>query len=366
MGLLREQETKYLQEALEEMRTRTPRLLNYRLPAEWEPHVATWIAWPKNIDTFPEKILPKVEETYCNIVEALRKDERVKIMVDNEDWDSIVENILNMHGVETKGVEFYHIKTRDVWVRDYGPTFIISPEKKLGGVKWIFNAWGGKYPDLAEDNNAGIKLLLLSGAEVFRSDTVFEGGAIETDGGGLAIITEESMLNDNRNPGLTREKAESILRDYLGIKEFLWLERGLIGDDTDGHIDVFCRFVTNNKLLLVWDGRHNVPNKEIMSENKEKIEAWIKKSNREIDLYFLPLPLGVEVLGVKVPATYANFYISNRHILVPVFDVREDEEAINIIQDLVSDKEIIPINCRELFYGLGGIHCVTLQEPMHK
>ncbi len=348
------------------MTLHNPRILGYRLPAEWEPHSATWITWPKNKDTFPEKILPKVEETYCDIVEVLRRDERVKIMIDNEDWISIVEEKLDMHGVGTKGVDFCQIKTIDVWVRDYGPTFITNQENRLGGVKWVFNAWGGKYSDLAEDNNVGMKILLVSNAEVFKIDIVLEGGAIETDGKGLAIITEESMLNDNRNPGLMKEEAESILKDYLNIDEVLWFKKGLVGDDTDGHIDVFCRFVTSEKLLLVWDERHGEPNKEIMNENRRRLEEWIKKSGRDIKLYFLPLPFGVDVLGFKVPATYANFYISNRHILLPTFGVREDENAINIIQEAADDREVVPINCRELFYGLGGIHCVTLQEPMHK
>lgn len=348
------------------MRTRCPRLLNYRLPAEWEPHVATWIAWPKNKDTFPEKILPKVEETYCNIIETLRRDEKVKVMVDDEYWEGIVEDILDMHGVGTKGIEFYQIKTVDVWVRDYGPTFITDPENRLGGVKWSFNAWGSKYPDLAEDSNAGMEILLVSKAEVFKTGIVFEGGAIETDGKGLAIITEESMLNNNRNPGLAKRDAELILNDYLNIGKVFWLERGLVGDDTDGHIDVFCRFVKNEKLLLVWDERHSGPNKEIMNENRKKLEEWIKKNGRDIELHFLPLPFEVDVLGFKVPATYANFYISNRHILLPIFGVKEDEEAINTIQEIADDREVVPINCRELFYGLGGIHCVTLQEPMHR
>jgi len=346
------------------MTTRSPRLLGYRLPAEWELHKATWISWPKNIDTFPEKILPRVEETYCEIIEALRRYESVKIMIDNEDWISIIEDRLEMHGVGTKGVDFRLIKTIDVWVRDYGPTFIINHENRLGAVKWVFNAWGGKYPDLAMDNDAGMKILLDTNAEAFISSIVLEGGAIETNGNGILIMTEESILN--RNPGVTKKSIETVLSDYLGIKEIVWLSRGLVGDDTDGHIDVFCRFINTNKLLLVWDERHSSPNRDIMNENKRILERWIKKSGQEIELTFLPLPIGVEVLNNKVPATYANFYIGNNSILVPVFGVKEDEAAINTIQEAADDKDVVPINSSELFYGLGGIHCVTLQEPMHK
>jgi agmatine deiminase len=348
------------------MSHRNPRILGYRLPAEWEPHAATWISWPKNKDTFPEKIMPKVEETYCDIVEALRRYEKVKIMIDDEDWISIVEEKLEMHGVGTKGVDFRQIKTVDVWVRDYGPTFIINRENRLRGVKWKFNAWGGKYPDLAEDNDAGMKLLLDTGAEVLISNIVLEGGAIDTNGEGLAIMTEESILNSNRNPGLTKEKIEAVLNEYLGIKEAIWLSRGLIGDDTDGHIDVFCRFINKDKLLLVWDERHSGPNRDIMNESKRELERWIERSGLGLELLFLPLPIGIEVLNEKVPATYANFYIGNKNILVPIFGIKEDEVAINIIQEAASNKEVVPINSCELFYGLGGIHCVTLQEPIHR
>ncbi len=348
------------------MKNHIPKLLGYRLPAEWEPHAATWIAWPKNRDTFPEKILPKVEETYCEIIEALRKGEKVKIMVDNEEWVCIVEKTLEMHGVGHAGVEFRQIQTRDVWVRDYGPTFIKALGEKLGGVKWIFNAWGMKYPDLAEDDSAGMKLLLDTSAEAFMSELTIEGGAIETDGQGTIITTKESILNKNRNSGLTKKNAERILSDYLGISDIVWLDEGLVGDDTDGHIDVFCRFISRDKLLLVWDERHSGPNMEIMNKNKRALEKWIENSGREIDLVFLPLPSKIKVLDMDVPASYANFYIGNRSILVPVFECKDDETAIRILQESISNKEIVPIKSRELFYGLGGIHCITLQEPMHE
>ncbi|MEM0481655.1 MAG: agmatine deiminase family protein [Nitrososphaerota archaeon] len=334
----------------------------FRAPAEWERHSCTWIAWPHNESTFPPQLIGEVEEAYCDMVYEVARGEVVKILVNDEIEAERVQNLLEEVGTPLGNVEFHKVHTVDVWVRDYGPVFVENEDTGvLGGVKWKFNAWGMKYPELAEDDEAGLQILRLSGAKSFHLDHIVEGGAIEVSSNGVLLTTEQCLLDPARNPGLSREDLEAEFRRYLGARDVIWFERGLVGDDTDGHVDVFCRFVSPSTVVLAEEERENM-NKRILERAYRKLTDYIEERRAGIEVVRVPCPPPIKVLDQYVPATYLNFYITNSAVLVPVFGVEEDEEALSILADYFPHRRVVGILCKELFYGLGGIHCVTLHQ----
>ncbi|MEM0445062.1 MAG: agmatine deiminase family protein [Nitrososphaerota archaeon] len=335
----------------------------YRAPAEWERHRCTWLAWPHNPDTFPEPILWRVEQIYCEMIREISRGEAVKILVNDEAEEKRAERLLDQAGVNLSLIEFHHVVTVDVWVRDYAPIFVERiGQGILCGIKWRFNAWGMKYADLALDDAAGREILRISGAMPVERGVVVEGGAIDLSGDGLLITTKECLLNPARNPGVSLEEVEAELKSFLGVEKVLWLERGVVGDDTDGHVDVFCRFVAHDTLLLLKERREGV-NRDILEKAAQRIEDFSFKSQRRLEVHRVPAPAPVKVMGQYVPASYLNFYISNSSVLVPLFGVPEDEEALATLEESFHHRRVIGIRCPELFYGLGGIHCVTMQQP---
>lgn len=335
----------------------------FRAPAEWEKHSCTWLAWPHNTSTFPEPILDRVETIYCEMTREISRGELVKILVNDEREEDRVFGLLEQAGVKLNSVEFHRVVTVDVWVRDYAPIFVeCVGSSGLWAVKWKFNAWGMKYEDLALDDKAGREILHLSRAEGVEGELVVEGGAIEVSGDGLLITTEENILHPARNPSKSKREIEAELQRFLGVKEILWFERGLVGDDTDGHVDVFCRFVSPETLLLSEERRDSV-NGRILERVAQNIVEFSSKIQRGLDVVRAPCPRPVKVLDQLVPASYLNFYIANNSVLVPVFGAPEDEEALTTIAELFPHRRAVGIRCPELFYGLGGIHCVTMQQP---
>ncbi len=334
-----------------------------RAPAEWERHSCTWIAWPHNESTFPPQLIEKVEEAYCEMVYEVARGELVKILVNDESEAEKVQKLLEEAGPSMGNVEFHKVHTEDVWVRDYGPIFVRDEGLDvLVGVKWKFNAWGMKYPELAKDDEAGRQILNLSGAEPIYREYVVEGGAIEVSGNGILLTTEKCLLDPARNPGLSREDLELEFNRYLGVRDVIWFEEGLVGDDTDGHVDVFCRFVSPEKVVLAEEERENV-NKRILERAYRRLAEYMESREAGIEIVRVPCPPPLKILDQYVPATYLNFYISNSAVLVPVFGVEEDETALSILADCFPHRRVVGILCKELFYGLGGIHCVTMQQP---
>ncbi|MEW5902471.1 MAG: agmatine deiminase family protein [Acidobacteriota bacterium] len=337
----------------------TPRESGYRMPAEWEEHEATWLSWPKNPLTFPATKLPTVESVYCEIVRALSYGEKVKILVDNEEMEERVERELEMAEAKMKNVLLVKLKSADVWIRDYGPTFLLDKKGGKALAKWNFNAWGGKYDDLLYDDVAGEAVALASKAKIFRPGIVLEGGSIDVNGAGAVLTTEQCLLNKNRNPSLSRGKIEKYLKDYLNVNSVIWLKSGIEGDDTDGHIDDFARFVSKKHVLCAFDDASNDENTLVLRKNLE----ILGKTDFEITKLPMPKPLVDPEEGRRLPASYANFYIGNKAVLLPVFGDGKDREAISILRSFFPKREIVPIEASELVYGYGGIHCVTQQEP---
>ncbi len=327
------------------------------MPAEWERHEATWLSWPKNRETFPSDILPGVEATYRAMVEALSKGEKVKILVDNE-----VEALrVGSHLAGDENVEFHTVRTADVWVRDYGPIYVRNGG--LAVTKWVFNAWGGRYEDLKEDEVSGMRISESAGLPVFKPGIVLEGGSVEVNGKGTVITTEQCLLNPNRNPSLGRAQVEEYLRDYLGCRHVIWLKSGIEGDDTDGHIDDIARFVNPRRVVCATEENEEDPNHLVLDENRTILERSTDQDASRLDVVNLPMPKRVESSYGRLPASYANFYIGNAAVLIPAFGCEEDEEAREVLTREFPGRKVVSIDCRGLVFGLGTLHCVTQQVP---
>ena len=336
-----------------------PFALGYKMPAEWQKHHSTWISWPKNPLTFPAGVIEDVEDIFVKIIQTLSKGEKVNILVDDEKMEKKVLPMLNIR----KNIFFYHIRTADVWTRDYGPVFVKN-KSNIAAVKWIFNAWGDKWDDLKPDNTSGMKIAKSTGFRIFQPGIVLEGGSIDNNGFGTCLTTEQCLLNRNRNPHLNRTQIEKILRDYLGFTNIIWLKEGIVGDDTDGHIDDIARFVNKNTIVCAMERNKNDENYEILKTNFELLKKAKDQDGSEFDVIELPMPRKIEIPERRLPASYANFYIGNSAVLVPTFNDKNDEKAMSIIGEFFPDREIIGIQSEALIYGYGGIHCATQQQPI--
>lgn len=327
------------------------------MPAEWEPHQGTWISWPKNRDTFPNGILPAVERTYVKIVGALGEGEVVHILVNDGKAEARVKTL-----VRNARVSFHHIRTADVWVRDYGPTYVRGGNG--AAVKWIFNAWGNKYEDLKPDNEAGEEIAIHSGLAVVRPGIVLEGGSIDVNGDGSLLTTEQCLLNPNRNKGTGRKKLEEILGANLGVRNVIWLGSGIEGDDTDGHIDDIARFVGPRRVVAAVEPRRSDSNHEALKENLRRLEEARDQDGKPLEVLEIPMPPKTIAEGVRLPASHLNFYIGNEVVIVPTFGGESDKLAVERVQESFPEREVMGIDCRALLNGLGTLHCVTQQIPV--
>ena len=338
--------------------SKTPKELGYKMPAEWEKHEATWLVWPKDPDTFPKGIIEPVEETYIKIISTLAKGEKVNVLVDDKRTE---DRILSM--LPSKENEFiHHIKSADVWVRDYGPIFI-KKNNEIAATKWIFNSWGNKYRELLMDNETGMQIAKLAKKKIFEPGIVLESGSIETNGLGTCITTEKCLLNKNRNPSLSKEEIEKYLKGYLGFENFIWLKNGIEGDDTDGHVDDIARFVNKDTVVCMVEENRDDDNHKNLEENFDILKKAYDQDGKRINVIPMQMPRKIEIPERRLAASYANFYIGNSAVLVPTFNDKNDEKAISIIGKFFHGKEIIGIDCRDLVYGYGGIHCITQQQP---
>ena len=341
----------------------TPRELGYHMPAEWEPHEGTWISWPKDKDSFPGKILEQVESSYVKMIEALQKHEKIFLLVNDDKWEEHVKNKLESNGVKLKNVVFHKIKTADVWTRDYGPIFLKKIQGGIAATKWIFNAWGDKYDELKPDNDAGTEIARASNVKVFTSGMILEGGSIDVNGKGTLLTTEQCLLNKNRNYKLNKSQIEEYLKNYLGVENIVWLKEGIVGDDTDGHVDDIARFVNEDTVVCAFEDNTNDENYAALKKNFELLEKSRDQDGNKLNVIKLPMPGKVMSEYARLPASYSNFYIGNEVILLPTFNHKNDEKATDILQELFPKRKVVGIYSTPLVYGFGGIHCVTQQQP---
>ncbi len=332
-----------------------------RMPAEWEPHEATWLSWPKDPLTFPPAILPQVEDIYIQMMLALAGGETVNVLVDDEDTEAKVLGRLDDQG-SSRNILVHRIKTVDVWMRDYGPIFV-KDSGKLKMTKWVFNAWGGKYEELMKDNSVAAEISPIVGMEPILPGMILEGGSIDVNGKGTLLTTEQCLLNKNRNKHMDRAQIERKLHDYLGAKHVVWLREGIAGDDTDGHIDDIARFVDERTVLCAYEDDESDANHKILKRNLDDLKAAKDQDGEPLEVKPLPMPGMVRSPAGRLPASYANFYIGNSAVLLPVFKHKNDERAVSLLSEHFPKRKVVPIYCEPLVWGLGAIHCVTQQQP---
>ena len=338
----------------------TPSSLGYRMPAEWETHSGTWLTWPHNSETWPEQDMQQVETEFMGIIRPLAKNESVHILVNDEDMGNAVESTLNVNNVEMKNIFLHDIPTNDSWIRDYGPNFIIQSDGKVAANDWDFDSWGRKYK-WELDDLAGTVIAEESGLHHFKPEIVLEGGAIEVNGAGTCVTTESCILNPNRNNGISRDAMETVLKDYLGISKVIWLHGEMEGDDTDGHIDNLARFVNPTTMVCAIEEDDEDPNYRCLKNNFDHLRSATDQDDNLFEIVALPMPGYIG--SPRLPASYANFYIANKSVLVPVYGHSNDKRALSILEPLFPEREIIPIPSTTLILGLGGVHCLTQQQP---
>ena len=336
--------------------TQTPAALDYRMPAEWEPHAATWLSWPRREGiSFPDsfdRVMPALRE----MIAALIESENVCINVCNGAHEAEARAVLE--DVDLARVTFYRIPTNEPWCRDHGPIFLTRTEDpKLAIVDWDYNAWGNKYPPFDLDEVVPTRVAEILKAPVFYPKMILEGGSIDVNGAGALLTSESCLLNKNRNPNLSREEIEKRLRDFLGVQEILWLGEGIEGDDTDGHVDDLARFVSQTKVVTVIEENCDDANYGPLQENINRLSGF------GLDIVTLPMPKKIIREGMRLPASYANFYIANKVVLVPTFADSADETALSILEKCFPDRRVVGIDCRELIWGLGTFHCLSQQQP---
>ncbi len=348
------------------MEKTTPRNLDYYMPPEWARHEATWLSWPKNPLTFPDDVLKGVEDIYVQMIAALSTGEKVKLLVNDEPMEERARERLNGGDVNMENVLFLHIPSADVWIRDYGPTFLLNQKRPWkAGVKWRFNAWGGKYDDLKYDDRTGEDIVQHARVKVFHPGIVMEGGSIDVNGRGVVLTTEQCLLNPNRNPHLSKGDIETYLEQYLNINQVVWLKSGIEGDDTDGHVDDFARFVGPETVVCAHSETGGGHNPQVLQANLDVLTSYRDQYGRPLEVLTLPMPEPIALPEEErvLPASYANFYIGNDVVLVPVFDDPHDREAVRILERCFPGRKMVPISARDLVYGYGGLHCATQQEP---
>jgi agmatine deiminase len=343
----------------------TPAQLGFHMPAEWEPHEATWLSWPHTRNTWPGAF-EGIPETFVEFVRNLTTSELVRINVADADMEASVRGLLVRSGVPTERVRFHHHPTNDCWVRDHGPIYVVrdhTGRRQRAIVDWGYNAWGAKYPPFDLDDQVPRRIAEEFHELRFEPGMILEGGSIEVDGRGLLLTSEACLLHPNRNPELSRREIEQRLRDFLGVTKILWLGAGIVGDDTDGHIDDLTRFVGPSRVVTAVEPDPREENHQPLAENLRRLRSMTDGSGRPLEIIPLPMPEPIEFASQRLPASYANFLIANTVVLVPVFRQPRDAEALAVLQRVFPDRRVIGIECTRMVWGLGAIHCATQQQP---
>jgi agmatine deiminase len=346
--------------------------MTLRFPAEWEPHDATWLVWPQNRTDWPGKFAP-IPWVYCELIRHISRGERVHLVVNDADVETKAKDTLRRAHVPLEAVIFHRWPTNRGWTRDSGPIFVRRGKKSLAVTDWRFNAWA-KYNDWRLDDQLParaaryLKLPAIQPTAELdgkRTRVVLEGGSIDVNGDGLLLTTEECLLSEvqQRNPGLGRSGIERVFADYLGIEKVLWLDRGIAGDDTHGHIDDIARFVARDTIVACVEPDRASDNHEPLAENLRRLRSMTDQRGRPLRVLELPMPAPVFFRGQRLPASYANFYIANAAVIVPTFNDPNDRVALDILADCFRDRPVVPIYCGDLVLGLGTLHCMTQQQP---
>lgn len=341
----------------------SPAALGFRMPAEWAPQAAVWLSWPHNRQTWPGQFRG-VPKAYAAFVAAISRFEAVRINCAAA-LQPRARRLCAQAGADLTRVEFFDHPTNDAWCRDHGPIFV--KHRRTGEVAvtdWAYNAWGGKYPPYDLDNEIPPSIARVLKFRRFANDMVLEGGSLDVNGEGLLLTSEQCLLNPNRNPQLSRAEIEQNLRDFLGVETILWLGEGIVGDDTDGHIDDITRFFRADGIVTCVERNRRDPNHRPLAANLERLRGFRTPAGGNFDIVELPMPAPVAFRGQRVPASYANFLVVNGAVLMPTFrQPRRDSAACALLRDCFPGREVVPIDCHEIIWGLGTLHCLSQQQP---
>jgi agmatine deiminase len=342
----------------------TPKQLGYFFPAEFAHHRATWLSWPHKEASWPGKI-ETIYHPYSLFIKELTRGERVCINVGSDEMQQFASEQLLKVGVDLSLVDFYLHPSNDAWCRDHGPAFLLNKNKALPKaiVDWGYNAWGDKYPPYDLDDVIPSLIGDKLGLQVFHPGIVMEGGSVEFNGAGTLLTSTACLLNPNRNPNLNQSQIENFLSEYYGVDQILWVDEGIIGDDTDGHIDDTVRFVNEDTVLTVVEENNSDENYELLQQNLRQLKAMRLLNGKQLNIVELPMPDAVIYEEQRLPASYANFYIANKSVIVPTFRCSKDEKALDIIQSCFPGREVVGIDSTDIIWGLGSFHCLSQQEP---
>jgi agmatine deiminase len=342
----------------------TPKELGYYFPAEFRRHAATWLSWPHKEASWPGKI-HTIYPYYSLFIKELAKGEDVCINVRDEAMKSFAVSCLQQAGADMSRVRFYFHPTNDAWCRDHGPAFLINPQaaQKKVIVDWNYNAWGNKYPPFDLDDVIPTLVGSALNLPVYYPGIIMEGGSVDFNGNGTVITSTCCLLNGNRNPHLTREQIETYLVNYYGVDHVLWVKEGIVGDDTDGHIDDTVRFVNEDTVITVIEENRQDENYTLLQDNLADLKKMRLSNGKQLNIVELPMPEDVVYEDQRLPASYANFYIANESVIVPTFRCGRDEKALEIIQNCFPGRRVVGIDSTEIIWGLGSFHCLSQQEP---
>jgi agmatine deiminase len=342
----------------------TPRELGYYFPPEFAPHFATWLSWPHKEASWPGKI-QTIYPFYAQFIKALSVHEKVHINVNDEDMKNFALDCLNREGVDPSNITWFFHPTNDAWCRDYGPAFLINPNASIKKiiVDWNYNAWGNKYPPYDLDDVIPTLIGKHLGIPVYHPGIIMEGGSVDFNGSGTVMTSESCLLNKNRNPQLKRDDVEKFLRDFYGMDQVLWVKDGIVGDDTDGHIDDTVRFVNEDTVIAVVEENKMDENYEILQRNLRDLKKMRLLSGKPLNIVEIPMPDEVIYENQRLPASYANFYIANNIVVVPTYRCNKDRRVLDIIRGCFPERQVIGIDSTEIIWGLGSFHCLSQQEP---
>ncbi len=341
----------------------SPKKQGFSFPAEWAKQEALWLSWPHKEESWPGKI-ETIYRPYCEFIKVVAIGQKVRVNVANEEMRDFAIAALKEVTTDFGNIEFYFNPTNDAWCRDHGPAFIINQTtNQKAVVDWGYNAWGGKYPPFDLDDVVPTRIAKEFNLPLFAPDIVMEGGSVEFNGAGTVMTTTACLLNENRNPHLTKEQVETYLKEFYGQEQVLWLGDGIVGDDTDGHIDDITRFVNENTVLTVVEEDPTDENYEILQENLEMLRSFKLLNGESLRIIELPMPAPVIYDDTRLPASYANFYIANEVVVVPIFNDKNDQRALDIIQSCFPTRKVVGINSVDIIWGLGSFHCLSQQEP---
>jgi agmatine deiminase len=343
----------------------TPAKQGFFFPAEWYAHKATWLSWPHKEASWPGK-LESIYPQYAQFIKLIAEGEEVRINVANTAMELFARSYIEQTGANMAHIFFHHFPTNDAWCRDHGPAFLINknPNTPKAIVDWGYNAWGDKYPPYDLDDIIPTKIAEMYNLPVFHPGIIMEGGSVEFNGEGTLLTSTSCLLNPNRNPSKSKDQIEEYLEEYYGINHILWLGEGIIGDDTDGHIDDMTRFVNKDTVVTVVEEDKSDENYFILKENLKELNSMRLENGKQLNIVELPMPSAVIYDDQRLPASYANFYISNNHVIVPTFRDKNDTIALDTLQKVFTDRKVTGLDSTDIIWGLGSFHCLSQQEPV--